>query len=229
MDGSIKNSPPDALFPSVSRRILVHPEHPNLLNKVTPWELDFRQMGPGDLQSEVIVHGGADCMVSRIRMNCAVHQTGAPPPGCLTFGIPDVDGLDSWQARDLPRDPLLSFGAATGFDSCSNERHVGLTLAFSETALTDFACRVGQELPESAYLTHLFEPAEQMKRLEHLKQKLKGLLKREDVIWTEPLFEHLALDVFVIMCGAETEYDDRPLRNRRYVLGKAIELIDISQ
>ena len=56
----INNSPnllsPDVRTPLASMEL----PHPNVIAQLTPWQLDFRQITPGELQTRVRAYGGDD-------------------------------------------------------------------------------------------------------------------------------------------------------------------------
>jgi len=203
--------------------MVLEPEHPNLLAAVTPWDIDFQQMGRGRLHTSVTQHASPDCHLTGIKMNCAVHQTGVPPEGFLTFGIPDSEGIDTWQAKEVEQSALLTFGAPHGFDSHSNERHTGLVFSITETKFLSILTSIGEDLPDQIQGTALLQPRGQTARLKRLEKEIKSILASDSVIWTDTLVESLVFDFVAVATQGASDCDERPTKNRRFVLDKAID------
>lgn len=209
--------------------MVFEPEHPNILAQVTPWDVDFRQIGPGQLQTTVVQHASPDCQLTGIKMDRCVHQTGAPPDGFLTFGIPASEGIDSWTSEEIGETTLLTFGPRQGFDSRTNEHHTGLVFSIAEDKFVSTLNQIGEDSPERLQSTSLLRPNGQTPRLKQLEAHIKSLLASDVVLWTETLVESLVLELSAVVTDGATERDDRPTKNRRFVLDKALERMRVSE
>jgi AraC-like DNA-binding protein len=158
-------------------------------------------------------------------MSTSVHQTGQPPRDCITFGIPDPEGLDSWQSGEFGCDALLTFGAAEGFESISNERHVGIVLQFKEADLKAFSEASGYDLPDMVYNTQMFQAGGQRQRLRELKNRILLLLGSDTVRWSVSLREELMLQAIAVLSGGRAEIAKRSSAKRRTILKKTVGLM----
>ena len=120
---------------------------PNLLDQVSAWNLDFRQLEPGPLKTKIRVRQGVMLSMMEISMDRAVHQTGLAPPNTVTFGIPLSDGITHWHNRRPTCCELLSFGTSNGFEGVSDSGFHGLTLSISQTEIVTLCERLGVPYP----------------------------------------------------------------------------------
>ena len=112
--------------------------HPNELNAVTPWNLDFRQLDRGKLSTQVTVRASDYLSLLNIQVNGSLHQRGASPDGWNTFGVGRQKSIQTWQGQDLDRDALISFGDADGFDGVTSGGFAGNVLSFNTERLARF-------------------------------------------------------------------------------------------
>jgi AraC-like DNA-binding protein len=122
---------------------------PNLLDNVSAWNLDFRQLEPGPIKTRIRVRQGEILNVMEIAMDRAVHQTGLAPPNTVTFGIPLSEGITHWHNQRPTRGGLLSFGATDGFEGVSDSSFHGLTLSISFPEIEALCERLGVPYPTS--------------------------------------------------------------------------------
>jgi len=225
-DHNIKNSPNDVVTAPTSERIVFSPEHPNILSQATEWELDFRQIGQGRLNTNVVLHSAMGCTISKIVMSTDVHQMGQPPDNKITFGIPDPEGLTAWQGGQIETDSLLTFGSKTGFDSISNSRHVGTTISFEKADLIGFCEAAGVDLSDRVLSSNKFENAFQMPMLLNLKKQISFLLGSDTIRWSNTLRDELILNVLGLVSNSEALCEYAVSSKRRVVLNKTIDLIN---
>ena len=121
----IKNSPNSP--GSVPQVVMVLPE-PNDINSFSPWEIDFRQVEAGEMETKVRVRAGRIVTLLNISMSRAVHQTGVSPKGLFTFGIIRRNDVHVWQGQDTSASELLSFGSSDPFDGVAVRRQRGFIM-----------------------------------------------------------------------------------------------------
>lgn len=102
---------------------------PNGISDVTPWQLDFRQIEPGPINTWIQVRQGANLTLLETGISRSVHQTGAAPKGMVTLGIPLSAGVKRWGGCDTPANSALVFGEAGGFDGLSDATFHGVTFS----------------------------------------------------------------------------------------------------
>lgn len=225
-DRNIKNSPNDPALSPVSKRIVFSPEHPNLLSQATEWELDFRQIGQGRLNTNVVLHSAMGCSISKIAMSTDVHQMGQPPDNKITFGIPEPEGLTTWQGGKVEKDSLLTFGPNTGFDSISNSRHAGTTISFEKADLIGFCEASGVDLPDRVFSSNKFENSFETPMFLKLKKQISCLLGADTIRWSKMLRDELMMDALEIVSNGRALYENTGASKRRAVLNKTIDLIN---
>jgi len=102
------------------------------------WNFNFRQLEAGPLRARAAVMGTSRTIVSRVSLNRAFHQAGAPPAGMLTFGLPVFEDIEfKWCARDACGDDVLNFNLDGGFDGVSKAGFAGFTISIEETLLQE--------------------------------------------------------------------------------------------
>ena len=132
MDDHIKNSPIFDELISGSPTIRLELDQPDDIAAATDWDIDFKQIEPGQMQTRLAVQAGLGTALAGISMSRGVHQRGAAPNGFITFGIVDPSTLKSWQSNEVADNTLLSFSPVDGFDSISEAGHNGVVLSFEE-------------------------------------------------------------------------------------------------
>ena len=81
------------------------------------WDLDFRQIDTGPLESRVTTFGAEAFRITRLEFNRAFHQLGQPPAGVLSLGLPDPSSnLLRWNGRETASSVLINFNCATHLD-----------------------------------------------------------------------------------------------------------------
>lgn len=140
---------------------------PNLIGGMTPWEVDFRQLEPGRLDTTLRVRQGAVLTLLEIHMNRAVHQNGIAPPDTVTLGIPGSAGQLRWQGKDVTPAEMISFGSSGGFDGVSKARFLGLTFSAPLSAVEALAERLGLSLADSLWESGVFPDRTDNRQLRH--------------------------------------------------------------
>ena len=82
-----------------------------LLAEAVGWDLDFRQIDHGPLCARALLFGHTGIAVLRVDFDRSFHQIGSPPPGVLTFGLPDEESRGSGYVRQPWRRVNSALGA----------------------------------------------------------------------------------------------------------------------
>ena len=110
------------------------------------WDVDFRQLDGGTLAASLEVVAGPGLAVQRLHLDRRFHQRGCPPPGVLTFGLPNHSRILSWHGTPLPRPTLVNFNRRGGFDSVSETGFTAQTFSIAEGVFQDATKTLGIEL-----------------------------------------------------------------------------------
>jgi AraC-like DNA-binding protein len=102
------------------------------------WEMDFRQLNPGPQFIPAAAVAGNHVAVIRMSLNRGYHQRACPPPGTITFGIPER-GAEDWFGAPCPAQSILPFNLPSGVDMVSRRGFLAYTLSFAEGFLRDVA------------------------------------------------------------------------------------------
>jgi len=124
-------------------------DEPNEINQLSPWEVDFRQIEAGTMETQVSTRSGASMSLLAISMSNVVHQTGVSPRGMLTVGITQPNQIKTWQGSDSSSAELLSFGSAIPFDGVSATGFRATTISVSETFAENVADSLGLPIPDT--------------------------------------------------------------------------------
>lgn len=114
------------------------------LAKSTGWEIAFRQLDNGPLLARVTGFGHSDIQLMRIEFNHSYHQIGTPPPGLLTFGLPDREsGTLRWKGAVTPPGVLINFNYENKLDCVNQGPFGGYVFSFREETLLNRAKELG--------------------------------------------------------------------------------------
>ncbi|MEP2534361.1 helix-turn-helix domain-containing protein [Shimia sp.] len=141
----IGNSPKQLAGSKSGAQLLAEP---NEINRLSPWEIDFRQIEPGPMETKVFQRSGELITLLEISMSRAVHQTGASPKGTLSVGLIHPNTLETWQGKDLSSTEMVTFGNTDPFDGVSRASFHGITLSIAQTEVERIAEAVGLGIPE---------------------------------------------------------------------------------
>ena len=171
---NLKQSPPS---------LLINHEFQDIesLNGIFGWQLDWRQLEPGDLNFRITAFGHAEINVIRVEFNRSFHQTGHPPPGAITMGLPDIEsGVLKSNSIDSPPGTLINFSYDNLLDTVNQGKFGGFVLSFSEAALRSAFSDIGvdPELVKEIKKTRFWGPTGD--RHQQLRQILSAL--REEAI-----------------------------------------------
>ena len=127
-------------------RLLVNQEFRDteLLSRAVGWDLDFRQIDHGPLCARALLFGHTGIAVLRVDFDRSFHQIGCPPPGVLTFGLPDKEsGVLRWSGIETPPGVLINFNYEKMLDCVSPAPFGGFVLSFNEEVLRSASAKLG--------------------------------------------------------------------------------------
>ncbi|RBW63023.1 helix-turn-helix transcriptional regulator [Ruegeria sp. A3M17] len=199
---------------------------PNQAEEITPWQMNFRQIEPGELQTRLTVVGDETFSVTEIALSLAVHQQGIPPAGTLTFGRATEDRLHRWQGRKSQRSQLLSFGTINGFDSVSHAGFIGNVLSFDDCYLEKMSDELRLELPEAMRSAGQFEAGGSVSDLIKVDQLLVAIKRDPKILQGDDARDTLALLVLLLATNATIHEDKSRLRHRLATLKLSMGLME---
>lgn len=132
------------------------------LNGIFGWELDWRQIEPGALNFHITAFGHAEISVMRVEFNRSFHQTGHPPPGAITMGLPDIEsGVLKSNGIDCSPGTLINFSYGNLLDTTNQGAFGGFVFSFSEAAIARVFSDIGvdTELVKEINKTRFWEPS----------------------------------------------------------------------
>ena len=198
---------------------------PNDINTFSAWEIDFRQIESGAMETKVTVRAGPTVTLLNISISRAVHQTGVSPKGVLTFGLFRPNNIIVWQGQDTSAAELLSFGSSDPFDGVSATQFCGTTISIKEQDVEFLADALGLNIPNS--LRYSARPAAfaQHKRLTAIRQNAEMLAGYCARPMTAEIEEEIVAGL-LLAANCDDTYEDKssPL-NRSRAMTKAIELM----
>ncbi|WP_394790644.1 helix-turn-helix domain-containing protein [Rhodoferax sp.] len=141
------------------------------------WNQSYCQLSPGSFEGSVteIDTGAVHIVVERL--NRAVLQRGALPPGCVAIGVPlQLEGHSLLCGQRSHLNGLHVFSGADGFEFRSPEKHVVVDIEFypqrfANPALCEALARIAGKLGPRATVLDL--PGE---RMDALRQMLRAML-----------------------------------------------------
>jgi len=164
---------------------IVLPE-PNLIEKMSPWTTNFRQIDAGPMQTQLRMRNGKALSLLEIGMDRAVHQQGQAPPETLTLGIVLSRSRLRWKNSTVDRKSLLSFGDESGFEGLSDASFHGITFSVSDVEVGMLADRLGLPINSAIRSSGVFRPSQDAVGLQSLAGLALSYLRPEcDVAMTQ--------------------------------------------
>jgi len=115
-----------------------------LFSRAVGWDLDFRQIDHGPLCARTLLFGHTGIAVLRVDFDRSFHQIGCPPPGVLTFGLPDEEsGVLRWSGIETPPGVVINFNYEKMLDCVSPAPFGGFVLSFKEEVLRSASAKLG--------------------------------------------------------------------------------------
>ncbi len=218
----IKNSPN---LPGSAPPVAMSLMEPNDINTFSPWEIDFRQIETGAMETKVTVRSGPTVTLLNISMSRAVHQTGVSPKGLLTFGLISQNDINVWQGQETSAAELLSFGSSDPFDGVSATQFSGTTISINEHDVEFLADALGLNIPKSSRTSAKLSIHGQRRRLATIRQKADMLVSDYGSTMTAEIEEEIVAGL-LLAATFDDKYEDKssPL-TRSQAVSKAIELM----
>ncbi|CUH44690.1 helix-turn-helix domain-containing protein [Ruegeria atlantica] len=218
----IENSPN---LPRSEPLVVMTLPEPNDINRFSPWEIDFRQIEAGAMETKVTLRAGSIVTLLNISMSRAVHQTGVSPKGLLTFGVIRRNDVQVWQGQGTSESELLSFGCSDPFDGVSATHFCGTTVSVKEHAVEFLADALGLNIPESLRTSAkpaIFGQHKRLAAIRRLSERLTGS-------YAPPMTDAIEEEIVAGLLLAANSYDQHedkstPLTRSRAV-SKTTELM----
>lgn len=169
----IKNSPK---YRQPSPAATIKLAEPNDINRLSPWEVDFRQIEPGAMETRVSARSGKSLSLINISMSRTVHQTGVSPRDMLSVGVIHPGQVDTWQGTDCSSAELLSFGSADTFDGVSVAGFRGTSISIGQRYAENLADTLGLPIPMSLLTSATPKLSGSRAHLEALQKKCQEMM-----------------------------------------------------
>jgi AraC-like DNA-binding protein len=199
---------------------------PNQLSGFSSWQLDFRQIETGAMETRVNVRRGSLLTLLDIRMSRAVHQTGAAPADEVTFGLPLSPSLAQWLGVDLGPSPLLAFGSGAEFSGLSRPGFHGLTIGLAKDQFADLASRNRMEVPDHVVSAGVFSVHRQAATLAALAGFSRGFLSPAAPSMDRSDEEEIATGLLLALSDGEAQEDKSSPKGRARALARALEYME---
>jgi len=200
-------------------------QDPNEMNGQSDWDIDFRQIDPGPMETRVLLRPHADITVIDITMSKSVHQMGCSPKGFVTFGLADASGLRSWNGHRPDGPNLLFFGSGRDYESVNHPHFSGLTISLAEDYLTGFCNRTGLPFPEDHLDAWALPDRDLSGSLRPLTRSVSAFLHHANGSGGDDT-EDLASG-FLLMASASDRFEDRSTSSMRSrCIRKAVDYIE---
>lgn len=120
-----------------------------LADSIRAWDLDFRQLDPGESPAELAQIGYGGIQLTHACFNRRYDQRGGAPFGTRTFGLLEegVSGV-TWCGRQVTDRTLLMFDTSGGFEAVSQPGFRTFTFAVPVELLMENAEALGVQTPE---------------------------------------------------------------------------------
>ncbi|MGI9514059.1 MAG: helix-turn-helix domain-containing protein [Anderseniella sp.] len=201
-------------------------DHPNQLDGTSGWSVDFRQIEDGLLSTTLAVRPTEKLTLLGIKMDKAVHQRGCSPAQCVTFGIPSVPGIRSWNGTDLDCAAILSFGTAQEYDSISDALHEGLAATVAVSLLEQVSNET--QLPFDHFSGAMVQASvgSQAEAVQQLSAYGKCLLDHEQMPFRKAEQKDFLINLLAATSCTNKFADRSDNSKRRLAVLRAIEFIE---
>jgi len=201
-------------------------DHPDQLDGTSGWSVNFRQIEGGLMNTTLAVRPTAKMTILGIKMDKMVHQRGCSPAQCVTFGIPSVAGIRSWNGVDVDRAAILGFGTAQEFDSVSNEMHKGLTVTVAVPLLEQVSNETQLPLDQVAGAIFQAQINVRTEALQQLFEYGNCLLDHEQMPFSEAKQKDFLIYLLSAMSNTEKFADRSDLSKRHLAVRRAVEIME---
>ena len=104
---------------------------------VAGWNLQFQQLDRGPLNAVMNRALMPELAVQHVGLSRRFHQSGDPPDGLLTFGVPGDHRLIQWFDRGRSQSGIMNFNRSNGFDCVSEPGFSAYTFSVAAAAFVE--------------------------------------------------------------------------------------------
>ncbi|SLN73155.1 HTH-type transcriptional activator RhaS [Roseovarius albus] len=164
----------------------------NDISKVSEWDLDFRQIEPGDLSVDIAVIQTKKLSLLDFDFSRKLHQTGVSPRDQYTIALPYGDELQDWEGAEISSSSIVSFGMGNHFDCVSRGGFSGITISIKkcdiENAIDDLGLNLSPGELESAGIVNLVRQS----KYHRTRQALSAIIRESPLdLQDEDIVENL--------------------------------------
>lgn len=200
---------------------------PNQISKVSPWELDFRQIEPSLMKTWVRVRQGSYLSAMELGVNRAVHQTGIAPAGTVTMGISLSAGVARWGASSDPTNRLLGFGGQDGFDGLTDAAFHGITFSARTDAMEMLVDTLKLPISDISQSCGAISDEGSVPRLTRVARRARRwLLPENNLLLTLNDEEEILESLLLASCAEPRQSVGSALSNRERALSNALDFMD---
>jgi AraC family ethanolamine operon transcriptional activator len=198
------------------------------------WDLEYQQIESGSARVSAYAFGTSHCIATRGEFSHSVRQTGSPPEGMITLGLPD-DGIASfpWCGTHAQGGDIVNFSLKNGFEGTSPAGFSGFAISFSEELLKSTVERleldteVLQQIRQQAVWS---SPGQFTRNLRHLLACiLRDVKARESGVATELFNDGAASQILQFISGKTSCQSAGTLGQRRRAAQCALDWIERSE
>jgi len=181
---------------------------PNDLSRHSKWDLDFRQIEPGPMDTRIVLRSSPDITLVEFNLDRGVHQKGCSPADTVTLGLPATPTLHSWRGTSVDTPGLASFGSGAEFDCVTGPRFVGVAVSVSPPLLARASDHLGLPLPDDILHSTMLSVRRKTPALQRLSVYARALLHEHGAPFGEQQQGDLVAGLISAASDAE-EFDDR--------------------
>jgi AraC family ethanolamine operon transcriptional activator len=163
------------------------------------WQLDLRQLDCGSFQGELLQFGVGNVQITDARFGRSLLQTGAPPPGLRTIGVPAKSKMRLvWRGIQMTGNDILIFPQGAELASVSNPDFHIYTCSFPDDLLAEAANFMGVDtMDQLCGTTEVFRcRSEDINSLRRCLRRFSRNLRFNEKILLDPRFAaHVTLDL----------------------------------
>lgn len=178
------------------------------------------------MKTSLAMRGSSAMSILSIEVSRKLHQRGTPPQGWNAFAVVAPQHLKSWQGTGVEEGTLLSFGAATGFESVSKANFRARIVSFDATRLAQAAAVLGLDSSGTLETSIQFQAEGDAHRLQRLSQFVVAHLQQDAAQWSAQDEDAIMLDILSITASARQKTDRSSPHVRTIALRRAIELME---
>lgn len=224
MDHIINSPKPN----EVDAPLVMELSEPNDLNRLSMWDIDFRQIEPGQMKTVIRTRSGNSVNLIELGMSKAVHQNGVSPKGKISLGLPCLASLSTWQGQNIDTAQLVSFGSSDEFDGVGFGEFRGTTISIDVQEAERLADMLGFDIPSALRGSAKYDVDGKSESLAALNEISGRLLNNASapVLHEE---EAIISNVLIAATSFEQTTDKSSPKSRSRAVSKAIEMMISSE